>query len=552
MQVILPESPGPVEEHSLEIDEGMDPGIRMTLGKYSINNEEFQSLKEKWHVQQIVLICGSDGGLKGQIGTSGYVIYTESGTAPLIRGFSAEEQATSNSSSTRQELLAQLCVEYWVLHLINKLGEPDSPIQVQLITDSQASITIRSRTANSMFMTEFLKPDVDVAMEIHRCREETNHSHLEIIKVTSHILETEAPDVTHWRLNKEADELATEAREAVESGRFLAQKPRFLSGARVMCVAQGHLCTASIKVPVYNSIYARNTKEFLCDRYNWTERVFNLVDWELHYSALSKYSGVQKVTVFKYIHGWLATNKRRYREGGSSTPQCELCSELEDSAHIFCCQNELLKEARRIEFWALKMQLRRITEPEVCIALEAGLGSIGGDEFSRYADEFTTNKILDIAIRDQNDIGWDHFAKGRIARAWSNLEKLEAKSTHDDGARVKINKAAIDYGLKLWNHRNKLVHGNDPKISKMESRKIQQIIEILYTELLPMSDDANRWLFERDKARRLEDSYILQVAWVDCVKRVFSKEYEELKTRWGAKFYTEGAILYHKERRKQF
>ncbi len=551
IQAILPAEKNMQVEVSTEIEDSIEFEMSKILGKFWVNHEELRSLRARWQVQPIVLVCGTDGGLKGRIGASGYVIYLEAGQSPLIRGYAAEEQVSGNGSSTRQELLAQLCVEYWIIHLLKKLGEPDSPIRVQVVTDSQASIQIREGICTAMSMTNFLKPDVDVAMELHRCRSENKHSNLEFHKVKSHILEVEAPDENHWRLNKEADDLATDAREAVEAGQLQAQKPQFLNGARVMCIAQGNLCTSNVKDFVYDSIYSNTMENFLCNKYNWTQRVFNTVDWENHHSALAKYHGLQKVTVFKYIHGWLATKKRRYREGRFSTSQCELCSETEDSIHIFCCQNESIREARRLEFWALKTKIRQIMTPEVYLALEAGLGSIGGEGNHRYADEFVPSREIEVAFRDQNEIGWDNFAKGRIAKAWSLLESTDSNSTENTRGLVTITKGAIDYGLKLWNHRNKLVNGNDPRVSKIEIQKIQRIVEILYDELSSIVDGERKWLFERDKAPRMNDSYTLQVAWIDSVRRIFPKEYGELKVQWGEKSYTEGEVSYQKERRSQ-
>ena len=61
-----------------------------------------------------MLLCGSVGGLKDGIGTSGYVIHREGYDEPVMRGYTAEQQRGMEASSTRQELLAQLCIEYGI------------------------------------------------------------------------------------------------------------------------------------------------------------------------------------------------------------------------------------------------------------------------------------------------------------------------------------------------------------------------------------------------------------------------------------------------------
>ena len=49
--------------------------IKQIRGVYTIDHEQWALLQSSWHTGQITLFCGSDGGLKDTIGTSGYVIY---------------------------------------------------------------------------------------------------------------------------------------------------------------------------------------------------------------------------------------------------------------------------------------------------------------------------------------------------------------------------------------------------------------------------------------------------------------------------------------------
>ena len=75
----------------------------------------------------------------------------------------------------------------------------------------------------------------------------------------------------------------------------------------------------------------------------------------------------------------------------------------------------------RIEFWELKIQLRKLTQGQVCTALEAGMWSVGGDEAKIYRDEFATNSLIEGAQKDQEKVEWDHFVLGRIACSWQTL-----------------------------------------------------------------------------------------------------------------------------------
>lgn len=56
------------------------------------------------------------------------------------------------------------------------------------------------------------------------------------------------------------------------------------------------------------------------------------------------------VTVMKFIHGWLATMKKRSIIGEVATPLCMLCREEENNLHIYSCKFETIREARDKEW----------------------------------------------------------------------------------------------------------------------------------------------------------------------------------------------------------
>ena len=140
------------------------------IGHWKLHKDQLKRLSEDWVSQPVILICGSDGGLKDELGTSGYVLYKDAADEPLLTGFAAEIQYGTSSSSTRQELLAQLCIEYWMEHLYTLWGPPKHKITLEVVTDSQASLIIMDNMNNIVGMNDVLRPDVDVAMELARIR----------------------------------------------------------------------------------------------------------------------------------------------------------------------------------------------------------------------------------------------------------------------------------------------------------------------------------------------------------------------------------------------
>ncbi len=275
---------------------------KKVVGYFEVNKPELDILTTIWGQQQVTIFCGCDGGLKGSIGTSGYVLYGRSSDTPLVFGHSAEAQS-SGASSMRQELLAQLCIEYWLDHLIRTLGEPGCHLSVQLVTDSKASIDILDNMENKIGMTEFLKPDMDVAMAVAARRARRSRCKMDIIKVNSHIGLEEAPDEFHWRLNEEADKLATLARTKVESGRMASRKPVLLPESKVTCSVDGILCTNNMTQVIHHALTTPMIQEYLCIKYGWTASVFSNINWSAHQAGIAQYQLLPKITVIKYIHG---------------------------------------------------------------------------------------------------------------------------------------------------------------------------------------------------------------------------------------------------------
>ncbi len=236
------------------------------IGKFSINDTALQILLTLWKTQKVELVCGSDGGLKNQIGTSGYVICMGVSADPVIWGYAAEQQGNAETSSTRQELLAQLGIEYWLSHLTKIWGRPKESLEVQLITDSQASIIMVENMDRKVGMQMLLRPDGDVVMEVWQQRKNKPFSQMTVHKVKSHI--------SHTKLKEKIHKAAT----------------------------------------------SEELQDFLCRKYGWTTRIFDMVDWSVLNCALKKLS----LTADGYgheIYPWMAghNEETQYYRGSSYT-----------------------------------------------------------------------------------------------------------------------------------------------------------------------------------------------------------------------------------------
>jgi len=523
---------------------------KQVVGNFEINVQELQELSNIWNSQEVGLLGGSDGGLKDALGTSGYVIYRQNSDIPLVRGFTAETQVMPNPSSTRQELLGQLGVVYWIERLVEYLGSPQKTVEIRLITDSKASISIMENVQTILGIKDVMRPDIDVALELHRNRKKNPNVHVELYKVQSHISIEEAPNEKYWQLNDEADTLATTARIEVTEGRMKASTPVLFPGSRVSCTINGNLVTSALKTSIAVQIYRVSMREYLLHRYDWNLQTFEMIDWIAHRDALREIQNLPRITVMKYIHGWLATSKRQWKEGRVSTPQCLLCDTNEDRQHLFCCQHEGIRTQRTVEIIKLQDELLKITDPEVVHAMMAGIGSVTGRyTMELYQQEFARTKELATAVKEQTTIGWTHFLYGRITKSWQSIGPNERyRDMPTVWAKIVVG-VLFKLGVDLWKHRNLTIHGGGHGISKLELSRTAVLIQLLYKELVPVIDPNHRWLFHEQLDTKLGEMYPIQLAWLDSVRRLYPKQYEQQRAKVGTVQFQSDLLEYMKDSR---
>ena len=499
---------------------------RKVVGQFEVSLEELRALKGIWNQGALTLLCGSDGGLKDSIGSSGYVILDPNRDCPLVTGHSAETQAETGSSSTRQELLGQLAVAYWISHLCFILGEPGTPLTVQLVTDSQASIDIMDNLDKAIGLKDYMKPEVELALELTECWRRLSSVEYMVIKVQSHIAVEESSNETYWQVNDIADKLATQAREKVQNGEMVMRKPQWLPGAKASCFIQGQLVISSLKESIQKTLYEENLTTYLREKYGWSTTDLDTVDWAVHEAVVRTFSLVRGVTVTKYIHRWLATKQKRYRQGEFQCSKCFFCEKNEDDLHIFQCAHVDFQEKRKSELGSLLQQLQKITQPDALQLIRAGLLSVTcGSSIEDYQSEFITDGKMQVLAQSQANIGWDHFLRGRISVRWKdNGPSLDYPKDAIEWSKNLV-RLALQFGLNMWSFRNKLVHGDSFGISIPAEQKLRLLVETIYSDIAPWSPEETQWLFQTPLADRLNAPYGQLVAWVDSIRKVFPSDY---------------------------
>ena len=260
------------------------------VGTSYTDEGQIEELKRRWRESGSSIVCATDGGLKDQRGTSSYSIFFPDNEQAIVEGFAGEYQPSLTSSSTRQELLGQLGLEYWLQKFTKRWGRPRYPIKVQIVTDSQASIDIMDNVQKILGIKDTLRSEMDVALELGRMRRVNNWASRDIIKVESHIEVEQAPNPFLWFCNDRADKLATVARDELGMESLKKMDPLVFKGTRAVCIIDSYHINNNLYKELQDITMGRILEQFLINKYGWTEEIFHMIDWEAHGDEIKRFS----------------------------------------------------------------------------------------------------------------------------------------------------------------------------------------------------------------------------------------------------------------------
>ena len=439
------------------------------VGRYTWDEEQMDQFRQQWTDMECTVIAATDGGLKEGVGTSSYALFFPEVATPILQGHTGEYQPSRTASSTRQELRGQLGIEYWLARLARRWGIPRKTFTVILITDSKASIEILENAYNIVGIKDTLRPEMDVALEIVSQQISNFWVTRKVVKVESHISEENAPDPFDWKCNDIADKVATKAREIFVMEFLKNQRCTLFPGTRAGVLINGRLVNNDLYGTLKDTINGREMKMFLMAKYSWTEKTFDEIDWLEHYRQVRRYSLQKRVTLIKYLHGWLATNRRRYREGASHTHLCPLCSQEEHKSHMFICCNEKLRDIRQSLWRRLVGDLGKSTEPGFSHVFQSGLATAMGEDPPTEATKMEWPVQLQAAYEAQTTIGWDQVLAGRLYKKWdllSEYNRVNAGEQLRTGWTGRAVRLCWEFGLELWTIRNGMIYGTGGNTSK--------------------------------------------------------------------------------------
>ena len=160
------------------------------------------------------------------------------------------------------------------------------------------------------------------------------------------------------------------------------------------------------------------------------------------------------------------------KTGQSSTKKCPICLHTESQEHMLLCNEPSRMKLRRtlVKNLRIKMKKKRTGYSlieHLCKAATEWLDT-GAVLVDNYLDPIQTT------LKSQAKIGWYNMFRGRLSNMWLQRYESTQSLLSTEGTRpcesfvwgAKIVELLLRFHIKVWEQRNKDVHGDDENSNK--------------------------------------------------------------------------------------
>jgi ribonuclease HI len=287
------------------------------------------------------VLIATDGGAIPLKGSLGFVFADEDGNI-LLTCFG--QPSGNNPLSFRSEICAFLAavrlVKLITQYYDEKIScEEPGRSKIQVYTDSASMI--KKLKAYDKYPTAklgmVLEPKWDVLSALHKALA-WFQTYPKISWVKSHQDDKEY-DTTEMPLNaylnSEADELATIGLKRLQEKPIVPMDP----DTAIQFHIKGRTITRDFKRTVRETIQLPSIRKFYCERFGWSENIFDIIDWEIFRPSYKKHVSTKGVQwLHKFCIKKLPTGERVHKRDHFHDRRCTSCWHTnEDDDHIFQC-----------------------------------------------------------------------------------------------------------------------------------------------------------------------------------------------------------------------
>ena len=526
----------------------LHPTLREVIGQIETNERIEYNL-----IQQLedgkLLQAWTDGSLcEGKIG-HGYIIRSsDKYDEEMIKG-----KARSLKGSFLTSLRPEHCGALAVVTLIYIL---ESKIETRYDYNGRVEIFIdNSAVVNRLNMKDYNDESTDsdiwkaTLTIMNKCKTIFDVKH-----VKSHQDEIVGPLSWEQFYNVEVDLLARDGT-YIEQG----EDNHTMIGYNLEIKLKGNRLTAKFADAIYDHIAGEVMKKYIQTKCGWNDNVFFSVDWE---SFVEYFRGIhitKIANIIKLLFDWQYTKiwetrindnkkERNYNDDGIITEtnnECEECptgcGRREKHLHYLSCEVvNKTKISRNMRMSLLRWMRGVRTDPRLILLINRVVGNMSRGCCEQIDPTRWDDEGIRSLIKEQNEIGWLNFFRGRISKRFSVIQGNyydEIRRRIDGTGIGKLSKQykgqwwsrelirqMIFYSLNLWQIRNEFAHvGNEDKEKIREKKKINDKVMEWYNRMNEFTNET-RYLFRVPLIERCMRNTRMNEAWL----RTVSLEYERL------------------------
>ena len=153
-------------------------------------------------------------------------------------------------------------------------------------------------------------------------------------------------------------------------------------GSRAMLKIRSRWVTSHYSGEQYKSRRSGPMQEYCKQRYNWTDKVFNLIHWASVGNVRRKLSTTMQTQTCKIMHDWLPTgHMRQWKKEGTYCPGCDEPNET--LRHIWQCPMPQMTEKRKTVLSSVKKIGKKNKIPQhileaLCHVIQCEMDGKGG------------------------------------------------------------------------------------------------------------------------------------------------------------------------------
>ena len=492
----------------------MDKSYQAILGHLTFTENTIQHIHQT--IQFGELTCASDGSYSPthQMSTHAYIILNQS-TGISITGAAQTPGHSNLLSSYRSELHGQAAIYLLILSILQYHGQ--CPIyHLESYTDNQETANqIQKLYTDSPFQSYATSnpPEADILAEIRHILTgltfNQNNPGCEWVKGHQDRTQNVESLSTIAKLNIQMDQLASDHLHILLQTD--SQPVYFPYIHNPVTIYHRHLpIHTKFEITMRSNAGVEKIKQYIQQKMQVDNTIFSSIDWESHLQAFKSFQHHEQINIAKFLHNWLNTGTQQSKITPSTLPTCPCCPLDETPIHFLQCTGETILESKYsvIESFIHRLKQHQ-TSPQILHYISnvyvPWLYNI--DPVPSH-DLPTNDPVLHTCISEQQAIGIQHLAKGRISKSWRTLQ-LQFGNNHTWQKKF-ITELWIS-SLALWRLRNQQLHQGQHHLHATRLQWLNEYITSLYES--PLSNEHPEF-FNTPVAAALQQIPIQKIKWI--------------------------------------